>query len=72
MSVNVDIYYFSVIDFLRSKSAQGIEVTRQELDIVIKKKMGVKCTKKVVQRLKQLGYIVQEDRKIIKFIKEND
>ena len=63
------VYYHKPIEFLKKCKKTKKELTREELSQFIIKSLKVKCANKVIIRLKELGYIEQENKKIIKFLK---
>ncbi len=69
MSFNSELYYLQIEDYLERQSKAGKEITRKDLETVIKKLLKVKNVKCVVRKLRDRGYIEIEEKQIIKFVK---
>lgn len=73
MSLNWTVYYAEIINFIGDHFDKNKELTRSALEKFIVKTLKVKAPRKIVYKLKELGYIeeyIVPQKRIIKFIKE--
>jgi hypothetical protein len=64
-----EVYYHKPIEFLKKCKKENRELTHDELSIFIIKSLNIKCSRRVIRRLKELGYIAHEKKKLIKILK---
>jgi hypothetical protein len=57
MPINRTFYYKPIIDFLKKKKNQT--VTRNDLYKFIVENFGVKEPRKIVEKIKKMGYVVE-------------
>jgi Mn-dependent DtxR family transcriptional regulator len=70
MPINAEGYYFKALYELERLTSIGQEITRKDIDTIIRKYYGTKETSRVIKRLKDLGYITHEKKEIIKLVKK--